>query len=338
MEDLTLDYFIKNIREIDSERRYWLVRTMGGSYYQNFVEMGYIAIGFNEITLSDLKQLPNDIDIARDTLKPIIAQKLPNVTNQSYFGSQIVRFYKEIKVDDVVVVPDRLSHRVKFGIVKGEVYEATIAHIDGACQFTKRRKVEWFMERVRYALNPKLQLMLNTRHIITDIDDYANYIDSLANDFYLKDGETNMVLHINTEESVFANDFFVIKDILSLFDDFCHEYSIDCSSNDFAFKVQMQSKGNAQFSTKKIASATVLGLFIIGINGGGIRVKTGNVDLDVSTRGILEHISDYLDREKDRDIKDTIKAKIGKLELSKPEDLEKITNILHEQNSIREHY
>lgn len=338
MKDLTLNYFIDNIKKIDYERKYWLVRTMGGSYYQNFVELGYIAIGFNEITLNDLGQLSDDINIARDALKSVIGKKIPGIINQSYFASQIIRFYKEIKVGDVVIVPDKLSHRVKFGVVTGEAYEMAIVHIDGACQFTKRRKVTWFMERARYGLNPKLQLMLNTRHIITNIDDYANYIDSLANDFYVKDGETTMVLHIDTENDVCVNDFFVIKDILSLFDEFCNEYKIDCSSNDFIFKVQMQSKGSAIFSSKNIMSATILGLLIIGINGGGIKIDTEIVHVDVSTPGILEHLSDYLDRKNDRETKDTIRTKIGKLELSKPEDLEKVTNILHEQNSIRDNY
>ena len=33
---------------------YWMVRTMGGEYYHEFIEKDFIAIGYNEIALSEL--------------------------------------------------------------------------------------------------------------------------------------------------------------------------------------------------------------------------------------------------------------------------------------------
>lgn len=63
-----------------------------------------------------------------------------------------------------------------------------------ACPFKKRRKTEWIKEYIRGELDPELQLTFNSRHIISNVNSYAAYIDALNNDFYMENRQTFLVL------------------------------------------------------------------------------------------------------------------------------------------------
>ena len=54
------DTIKKNIPSIDSRKDYWLVRAQKGLFYKSFLKGGYIAIGWNHITLEDLENLDED--------------------------------------------------------------------------------------------------------------------------------------------------------------------------------------------------------------------------------------------------------------------------------------
>ena len=45
---------------VDSSKDYWFVRAQKGQFYKSFQTGGYIAIGWNYITLDDLKNLDED--------------------------------------------------------------------------------------------------------------------------------------------------------------------------------------------------------------------------------------------------------------------------------------
>lgn len=335
-----------NIKEfantIESERRYWLVRTMGGDYYKEFVQEDFIAIGYNEITLNDLKQLPSLEHTAKNTLSEIFDNRLGiKKEKSSYIISQILRFYREIKVGDVVIVPGRNSHFASFGIVVSDMYEdVKNLHKADSCQFTKRKKIDWRIHQNKFRLNPNLQLMFNTRHIISDVDGYASYIDSLMNDFYIKDDEAHLVLRIKTENEISTEQFFAFYQVFNIVDKFCKEQNIDETTKDIILKIQMESPGDVRLSSKSILIISLVGLTILAICGGGLTFKVEKIglDFDLSTKGGINLYNEYLDREVDRDLKTSIARQFDSLDIKKPEDMEVAIKLLIEQNSIRNNY
>ncbi|MBO5225839.1 MAG: hypothetical protein J6B46_05475 [Parabacteroides sp.] len=339
MEEITGE--IKN-PAISSDARYWMVRTMGGDFYKEFVEDGFIAVGYNEITLDDLLTLPQSESLSKEVISAKLKDRNNSISNTSYPTSQILKFYREMKVGDFVVVPGRDSHYVSFGIVTSDVYEADdkYLHSEDLCPFSKRRTIDWRKSTVKSKLNPYLQLMFNSRHIISDIDDYAPYIDSLLNDFYVKDEETHLVLRINTENDINAGNFFAIYKVFEIVDQYCADNGIKESTSDIVMKIQVESPGTIRLSSKHKLILGLVSLAILWLNGGGLKMGIESVgfNLDLSTNGVIDRFNESLDRNVDRDMKLSIKNSIDSLDMSVPQNVEYALRMLQELNKSRKSY
>lgn len=334
---------IENVNSaINSNAKYWMVRTMGGDYYKEFVEDGYIAVGYNEITLNDLRKLPESDKLSRDILMALLKDRNEKLKNVSYPVSQLIRFYRDMNVGDFIVVPSKNSHYVSFGIISSDIYEEEGVHLHSAelCPFSKRRRVDWKTSSIKNRLAPVLQLMFGSRHIISDVDDYAPYIDSLLSDFYVKDDEANLVLRINTPDEIRSSDFFAIYKVFQIVDEFCKEKGLDVSTSDIIMKVQMQSAGDVRLSSKQKFVLALVGLTVYGIIGGGLKLDIDGIGLklDLSSNGFLHEYSDFLDRSVDRKTKESINTSMKSLAVDSIKDLEIPIKLLQEQNSIRNNY
>jgi len=49
-----------------------------------------------------------------------------------------------------------------------------------------------------------------------------------------------------------------------------------------------------------------LGIIVIGINGGGLKVDRPGFKLDLSIDGLIKCVSDYLDKQQDRAMKERL--------------------------------
>lgn len=117
MDDLEeiLDLF--NITEIDTNRNYWLVRTKSGKYFDEFYIDGFIGIGWNKI--SDMTIINSD----QEAVKNIIKQGYPDENRPGLIANQIIRFVKEMKKGDIVLIPSKNSRYVAFGeLVDDNIY------------------------------------------------------------------------------------------------------------------------------------------------------------------------------------------------------------------------
>ena len=327
---------------IDSEAKYWMVRTMGGDFYKEYVEDGFIAIGYNEITLQDLIQLPESDSLSREIIEAKLKNNNQELKNTSYPASQLLRFIREMNIGDFVIVPAKNSQYVSFGIITSDVYEAEdrFLHLEGLCPYAKRRMIEWKKTSPKYKLNPALQLMFNSRHIISNVDYYAPYIDSLLNDFYLKDDEAHLVLRINTHNDINAGNFFAIYEIFRIVDRFCKENNINEDIANIVMKVQMESPGSVRLSSKHTRSLIFVGLAILGICGGGLEIdaERAGFHLSLSTGGLIDNFSRFLDRGVDQQLKSSIKNSLDSLDMSSPKNMDYAIQLLETLNQSRKKY
>lgn len=319
---------------INPSRNYWLVRSMGGDFYNEFKSDGFIAIGYNEISIDDIRYASSFQGKVSDKLKEIIENKLERV-NSNYATHQLLKFANEIKLNDIIVVPGPGSGLVLFGVVSSEsvFVKSDIVPIEGICPFQKRRNVKWLDQKVRWKLNPKLQLMFNSRHIISNIDNYAPYIDSLTNDFYIKDDKTHLVLSVRSESEVKFHDYLIINDLYELVKDISNEYELEINTNELEIKSNVQSPGDIILAAVSPQGIALIGLLIIFLNGGGLKIE--DLKFDLHTDGFIKNVSNFLDRRRDRQFKKMIAKKIEHLDIKEPNDLVKI---LEEMNKPREKY
>lgn len=325
---------------VSFESNYWLVRTMGGRYYKDFVDNGFIAIGHNEITLRKLQNLNIDEKLAFSELKNDIEEHYQaTIKHPGHAASQLIRFVRNIGEGDIIVIPSR-GNQVAICRVIGDVYEdinATDEH--NGCPFFKRIPIQVKKLTYRSQMSAKAQLMFNSRHPISDINTYSSYIDNTVLDFYNKGEDTHLLLRINTNSDVTASTFYGIDELFKLAEGFCLKYGIDGKASDVTMKVQMESPGWLHFFSRNKRFLGVIGAFILLINGGGLRIDFDNLHIDLSTDGLIKNVNDYLDREQDREIRHSIKTKLDTLEIKTPDDYMKaVIELYRTQNETRNKY
>lgn len=335
-----LDSIDEYTKSVNDDIHYWLVRTMGGDYYTSFINNNYIAIGYNNITLEMMNSLSNNVNLAREQLNNIFTREYEKIRNTGYPVSILMRFCKEVKQNDIVIVPSSSSRQVGIGVVTGNIYEETEnLHAANGCPFAKRIPVRWMTTTQRHLLAPQLQLIFNSRHAISDINKYAVYIDSLISDFYTKDDETHLVLRINTPQDINASCFFHLYKILKITERFCQENNIEYSPENVSIKIQAESPGTIRFKSPNRKTLALIGTIVLFINGGGLKIEYNGFNLDLSTNGLFQNINDYLDRKVDRELKASIKQSLDSLQIKTPEDFEKSVIKLYEtQNENRHPY
>lgn len=342
MDIPTIKYFFDEITTIEKNTRYWLVRTMGGDYFYEYISRGYIAIGYNEISLNEIKFASTFAEKAGEQLKSIVEakealKKQPDEEeiNAQYAVSQLLKFYRDIQIGDIIVMPGRNSDDVAFAKIESGVYEeSNVSKLEGICNFTKRRKIHLLHKTSRTELNPKLQLMFNSRHIISNVDGYASYIDSSISDFFAKDGYTNLVLRVKEENNLRASDFGLVPELVELVKDFSKENNLDIDINDIKAKMCVQSPGDILMFAPSWEAITLIGLFIILLKSGelsyskdsGFKIKVGD---------LLRSASEFLDRRRDRKFKKAMQDKLENMKIETPKDL---TAIMKEFNDKRESY
>lgn len=338
-----LEELFKQSQLVNSESQYWLVRSMGGDYYKEYITRGYIAIGYNEISLNEIKLATTYGDKAIEELKLIAESKNIKSKNNNdeeefnaqYASVQLLKFYRDMKIGDIIIIPGKNSDNVAIARIESNAYEEEkVSKLTGVCNFSKRRRIKVINKMFRSKLNPKMQLMFSSRHIISNVDRYAQYIDSCISDYYQKDGYTFLVLRVEEENSISANDFGLIPELIKLLEDYIDEKKIGSPVEDVKMKTCVQSPGDILMYAPSWEMITLIGMFIMLLKGGeiscskqdGFKFKTGT---------ILQSVSEFLDRRRDRKFKESIRKKLDNMKIETPKDL---TEIMKEFNDKRNPY
>lgn len=121
----------------------WVVRADFGKYTGDFVNGGYIAIGW--IGNRDLSEIRN-----RDELYPIYREAHPDDTSNLVIGQQvgqIARFLLDIKAGDYVITPSTDTEWLHYGEVTDDPVYFWTENDD--CPYPHRRKIEWASRRIK---------------------------------------------------------------------------------------------------------------------------------------------------------------------------------------------
>ena len=338
MEHLDFESVIEDMKKIDDDKRYWFVRTMGGQFFDTFKTNNFIAVGCNLVSLSDINTLPQKPKKAQIVLREILKSRYPEDKSAGRSAAMILKFVREMKVGDVIVIPSANSSRFAFGEIVGDPYE--VEHDENECLFHKRRAIEWKVSKRRSVLPPLLQLPLISQHALSDITVHSTLIDSVMNSFYTKDDTANLVLKINTNSDVTLDDFCALNSIPTLIEGFCNEYGIDFKRSDIVLKIQMESPGWLRLTGKGIFGLLLFRLTIDGVCGGGVDFDSSPTKTTgkIYTNGIIGAWNEYLDRKADRELKRAEARAIDSMKIQKPEDVDAIIRLIETQKQIRNKY
>lgn len=162
------------------DKRYWCTRLgEGGCYVPWARENRYVAIGWVE--LDNLLWLRNS-SVSEEKLWRRLRKHCEDVYGfseaQNSIGCGILwKFVKEMKQNDIVLVPDVQTRNVLVGEISGD-YEYKNNWKDG-CKHTRRRKFNLLQEVSRDDLPQKLKSSLNCSQTVFSLDSRKSEIENI---------------------------------------------------------------------------------------------------------------------------------------------------------------
>lgn len=321
-----LSQFFDMIEAVPVDKRYWIVRTEGGEYFESFTNFNYVALGHDEISLKkidDLRKSSKNLDELRFKLKEHIENILPD-RNAGLMAGQLIRFVYEMKKGDIVIVPSEGSAYISIG----EVQQTPLMDVSDldvnrtGCPYRKRKKVKWIKTVAKRSADILLRNAMQSHQALNDITHYGDIVERSISDFFKIDDETSIIVNVNRQTNVPAPDLLYFgSDVLRLTEGLISHYNLDFDISDIQIKINVNSEGKTQFLSKNGRLILLVGLVIIGVTGGGLKVDINGFHLDLSTDGLISKVIEYQNNQHDREMqREILKAK-DTLQISNNEDL-----------------
>jgi len=323
-----IDNFYDQVPQISSEKKYWLIRTNSGEYYDTFLANNYVAIGYNEISLQAVNELknasPDHTDVVRNVKNLVIETYKENEKRPGLVANQILNFTYNIKKGDVVIIPSSSSNFVSFG----EVEETPLMSLDynrkDECDYYRRKKIKWIKQLRRNELEPLLFRMFFSHNAVNDVSIYGDLIESTFSNYFIKDEQEHIVLNIQQNENIGALDLFQLGFyLLNSVGDFIKANELNTLNvGEFDVKVNLNSKGKLKFISKFGKGGMILAIIAVAINGGGGEIGVANYfSLNLSTNGIIQKVIDYQNESHNREMTEKIINSMDSLMVETPDDV-----------------
>ena len=303
---MTVEQILKKVDKFSTDNHYWFVRTDYGAWFEEFIDGNFIAVGWDYLTLFELKNSTEDV------VKKKIS-KTEGIDNSQFQGKiKVTSTYNKLKTfislkkEDVIVIPSRNSDRLAFGrITDDEPYEEINAN-----DFRKRRRVEWYEIKNMDDLNPIFYQVKSNQHTISSIDLYASYIDRVIGNLFKKGDNTHYVLNIEKEDDINFDDLKTLMDDIKILSNNINTFfQFNENSDEFFIKINLQSKGALELIKEKGKTLAILA-YLLHL------VSCNSVDKEQDQR-----INDFI-KENKRTLNSTSKVidtlKINTIELTKP--------------------
>ena len=330
---------------IHSDRRYWLVRTKSGVYFNDFFLNDYISIGWDEI--DDISLMT---EATREVLTDIIRkqydkdknkngdeedEEVKKTGNYGLIATQLIRFVSEIKKGDIVIIPSQKSNNIAFGeVLDDSIYEEYVDLEDieqTQCTFIKRRKVRWIKRQKKEEVDVYLYKLLNSHHTITDAKEYANIIERTLNSIYIKDNIAHFTIRVGQEDNIKLKELSsLIDNNISIINEFNKFTSSDLDVDDVAIKINLHSPGPVEIQGV-ISGVLVISMITFAVCGGGFKFvrKNGNKNvetgLEMNSEGFMEKLIKFMDhfnnnKREDMKLKAQIENSRRDLRIEVPQD------------------
>jgi len=259
---MNLDDLYKTVKQVDTKINYWFVRTdKRGKYFDVFLKENFIGIGWNQITLDNI------LHEHYDDVKAKISKTLNIDIRTSKGKAAVTGIYNKLKrfvtmkKGDVVIIPDLGSDTLAFGIIDDvKAYSKS----DKECDFQKRRKVKWIEKLEMKSLDPVFYQVKTTRHAISSVKIFEDYIDRSMRNLYIKDDYCHFIIDIAKKGKINTSDFIdFVASLQQLLKVINRDFQLNESPEESSIKTNVQSPGIVELTLRgksMIIMATLLWL------------------------------------------------------------------------------
>ncbi len=215
-KDIINELFNYQLPYIDGNINFWMIRTKKGYFFEEYIENGYVALGWNIIDLNtNVGEIKKDeLEIIKKNITEIYGDKRPGQAI-----SKCKKFIYELKIGDIAMIPGIQDKSIAFAQI-GEYYEEenlseeeeidTITKIDREeveifsvnCPYKKRRKIN-VIKIIRYDdLHIKLLKVLSSYQGICNLNNYGKYILDMIYPIYYWREAFSFQMNINTSKPI----------------------------------------------------------------------------------------------------------------------------------------
>jgi len=296
------------IKVLNEQTNYWLVRTAGGAFYEQFVAGSYIAIGWNEVSDLDLIKGSKEDEAKKDRVLKTIREYVDKdaeketqpkgererETQKSRIFNQINRFVNEMAIGDFILIPSQRSNLIEFGTITSDsdIFKKEFGDFEeGECDFIKRRKVTWLHRENRDQLDPYLYGLIYSQHAISSANDYAHFIDRAVNRFFIKGNKAHMILEAGKESDNSCLELVrLLNSLLDLVDGFNRVTGSELNKDSVQVKINVQSNGLIELFGH-VDVIAIIGLVLAALFGGKVSLfKLINFE----STGLLELVKGFI--------------------------------------------
>lgn len=211
-----------HIPVFDGNTNFWMVRTKGSVFFQEFISEGYIAIGWNAITKRDIDPETTEWDTEKLKARIKTGYKERNPTAAL---NKCIRFCCDMRPGDIAVIAG--EQQVAFAVV-GDYYEEPggpsavgreheinklleqprCGRMDIRCPYIKRREITLIKAvQSSYIRTPYLQAAISRNlHSLSSMNDYAQLILSCCYDAFIYRDKLTMTFRVEKEGGISAYD------------------------------------------------------------------------------------------------------------------------------------
>lgn len=342
------------IPNISSNKHYWVIRTNGGEFYSDFVMNNYVSISWDYITLSMLYDLPEleikrIIDAYERNISPSPDDEDCDGTPKSKITSilnKLKRFVFEINKGDILLIPSRNSDFICIAEVISDAYE-TDNYLESyfkanpetsiiPCPYKKRRKINILKTIQKSDMDIYLAKGFNSQHALSNMDEYAPFINRTIYDIYSIDEELHTTLHAGHPNGLSLKELTRFLNYLdACVDDIATQCEMHLDEQDLQVKLNIHSPGLIELIGIGAAATASLSLLIFAINnilnGGSFKVSfkkdnLNNIDFSIesSTPGIRGN--DQKDKEINLKEKELLLTLVKELDIKGPNLISAIAN------------
>lgn len=267
-EILKIDYFPSDIN-------YWLIRTNGGRWFEEFFELNHVTIISDNYYLSDfnnlntLKQFKNRVKTLNNRIQNKISKKFSHLADEernkliklltlssrqcTVLSKRLFTFIQKINIGDYIIIPNINSNSYKIGIVKSNANEYSTTKMKAINRKAKSdkftpsnnklyRKIEWIKEINKYELDSDILNKTYNHQTIINLTEYKNKINSLLNSIFIQDGLLHINLNVSRKESINNKLWLKLHNTIDYIESIAN-------SETEAIKVDVQSPGFLEIAT-----------------------------------------------------------------------------------------
>jgi hypothetical protein len=330
MEDININEIIDSLTVFNNTRNYWFIRTQAGDFYKTFIENSYIAIGYDSINLSSIKNATSD-KRGKKQLAEIIKKKFPDESRPGYIGNQLIDFSYNIKKGDIVIIPSASSAQISIGeVIETPVFELKDSLGITDCPFLKRKKIKWLRQNLTFKqIDSNLISIKYSQRTVTKIkEDFYPYIDRIISPIYIKNDNAHLAINVQRHDNFPAYDVFKTWiELLDLTEEFGKEENLKIEKEDINLKINVQSPGTIEFITYSVIGVIVLATLVTALIGAEYESNSRPFRFKFKSDGLIKKISDFLDKKKDREFKEKLTNKLIEMEIKSEELIEILKSV-----------